>query len=449
MLHRYVPSGPNLAIAAFLCTALLGCGRGHESEGLMTDPAELAVSPPLAQPPKLMIIGIDGADLRDVKRLAQEGRLPNLARLMSKGTVAELATVANASPIIWTTVATGVMPEKHGIEFFRDEDNKPAASTMRKRPAFWNILTHYGHSVGVLSWWATFPAEEVKGYVVSPYCVLMPPIGTESRVGGLWGPGDPRKVHPPRLQAKLADLLLFEEDMTPQVMGRLYAGKVKTTNTPWVVAKDRTYYDMALRLLQDEPVEVIAAYYQGVDAAGHDFDRYVYGGNVNEVRKPIVSSEEVDAAQERVWSMYEYADQMVGGLTAGLGDDTNVIVLSDHGWNYDGTSHWNDDPGIFIASGPCFEARDGFEGLSVQDFAPVILTIMGVPLSKDFDGKLPEGLLRPDCAANVSWVDDYPIAAVALSADVESGAPEDETFNQHLRSLGYIGDDTEKKPGKE
>ena len=451
MLHRHVSRPLGFVASALSAIALLGCSCGHESEGLMTDPAELAVSTRLSQPPMLMIIGIDGADLRDVKRLAREGRLPNLARLMSAGTVAELATVANASPIIWTTVATGVMPEKHGIEFFRDPDNTPAASYMRKRPAFWNILSHYGRSVGVLSWWASFPAEEVNGYVVSPFCVLMPPIGTESRVGGLWGRGGPRKVYPTRLQEQLTDLLLFEEDMTPKIMGRLYAGKKKTTNTPWVIAKDRTYYDMALRLLENEPVEVVAVYYQGVDAAGHDFDRYVYGSNRNEVRDPNVSAEELAAAQERVWAMYEYADQMVGGLTAGLGADTNVIVLSDHGWNYDGTSHWNDDPGIFIASGPCFEARDGFEGLSVVDVAPVILTIMGVPLSRDFDGELPEGLLRDECAAGVSWVDEYPFPAVALSADAASGGPggdgmtpEEEEMNRRLRGLGYIGDDPDK-----
>ena len=146
--RRYARTGSSLILIVALAVTLLYCS---DSQGYSNgDPAELGVSPPLSEPPKLMIIGIDGADLRDVKRLADEGRLPNLARLMANGVASELATVSNASPIIWTTVATGVMPEKHGIEFFRDENKEPAASTMRKRPAFWNMLTHYGRSVGVL-----------------------------------------------------------------------------------------------------------------------------------------------------------------------------------------------------------------------------------------------------------------------------------------------------------
>ena len=423
---------PSILAAAALLTGLPACGP--------SEPAALAVSPELSDPPKLLIIGIDGIDLRSVEQLAAQGRLPHLARMMENGVATELATVANASPIIWTTVATGVLPEKHGIQFFRDENNQPAASTMRKRPAFWNMLTYYGHTVGVLSWWASFPAEMVNGYMVSPYCVLMPPKGTQSRVGKLWDAGV-RKVHPEELQSELADLILFEPQMTSHMMGDLYAGKKKTTNTKWVLAKDLTYYNSALHLLQSRPVEVAAVYFQGVDAAGHDFDRWVYGGNRNEVRDPLRGQKDFDEAMERVWAMYEYNDQMVGGLIAGLPPDTDVIVLSDHGWNYDGTSHWNDDPGVFIAMGPSFEARGRFEGLSVEDVTPIILAIMGVPLSRDFDGRVPPGLLRDDLEAGVEYVAEYSFPAVALPEGTSSAVPENETMTERLKALGYIGED--------
>ena len=185
----------------------------------------------------------------------------------------------------------------------------------------------------------------------------------------------------------------------------------------------------------------MAVYFQGVDAAGHDFERYVFGRNINEVREPRVGEAEFDAAMERVWAMYEYDDEMVGGLLAGLPPETDVIVLSDHGWNYDGTGHWNDDPGVFIAKGPSFAASGEVQGLSVVDITPIILTILGVPLARDFDGEVPPGLLRADLEAAVSRVDSYPLPPFALPEGTDSLAPENEAMLEQLRGLGYLGDD--------
>ena len=415
--------------------AFVACGGVDEAE--RPPPSVAGTAAPT--PPRILVIGLDGADLGQIEPLVGEGRLPHLAALMADGVSGLLETVANASPIVWTSVATGVVPEKHGIEFFRLE-GEPAASSMRRRPAFWNILSHYQRSVGVLAWWASFPAERVRGYLVSPYVLLMPPRGTQTRVERFWDPGDPRKTYPPELQAHLADLIYLDGDVDLPSMSHLYADPERTTNTGWALAKDRSYYEMARRLMTSRPVEVVAVYFQGIDAASHDFDRHVHGANVNRVRQPKVDRAEVDAAWERVRSMYVYLDGLVGGLVEHVGSETDVIVLSDHGWSYDGTSHWNNDPGAFIAAGPSIAARGRFSGLSVLDVTPILLTILGVPLSRDFDGTVPSGLLSAELGAAASWVDAYPIPAVALDEEVDSEAPEDELMIERLRSLGYLSE---------
>ncbi len=427
--------------------ALVACGGQVDDEPA---PAERRARRPLGgpeiaapgsvAPPRVLLIGLDGADLRNVLPLAEAGRLPHLEELMGRGFHGSLHTVANASPIVWTSVATGVVPEKHGIEFFRLE-GEPAASTMRRRPAFWNILTHYGHSSGVLAWWATFPAETVSGYLVSPYVLLMPPRGTETRVQSFWDAGDPRKTHPPRLQERLGDLVYLEGDVELESLGRLYADPERTTNTGWVLAKDLSYYDMTRRLLSELSVEVVATYFQGIDAASHDYDRHVHGANVNEVRDPKVGEAEVRSAWARIEAMYEHVDDMVGGLIEYAGPQTDVLVVSDHGWSYDGTSHWNDDPGIIIGAGPSFAARGSVEGLSVLDVTPILLAILGTPLSRDFDGGVPEDLLRVDLTESIEWVDEYPFPPVAVAEGTLSAAPEDEAMVERLRSLGYISEE--------
>ena len=154
-----------------------------------------------------------------------------------------------------------------------------------------------------------------------------------------------------------------------------------------------------------------------------------------------MSAEEVDAANKRVEAMYVRNDTMVGELLAKAASfDTDVIVLSDHGWNYDGTSHWEKLPGIIIARGPSFAAKGKIEGLSVLDITPIVLAIIGVPLSRKFEGKIPDDLLTDEVLSKVTYVDSYDLPPVALPENfdsVDNGL--DAGMLERLKSLGYVG----------
>ena len=39
----------------------------------------------------------------------------------------------------------------------------PISGASRAAPAIWNVAAAEGRTVGVVGWWATHPAEEVKG----------------------------------------------------------------------------------------------------------------------------------------------------------------------------------------------------------------------------------------------------------------------------------------------
>src|SRR5690349_16450018 len=74
------------------------------------------VSPARRSP--LIVIGIDGGEWKVIHRLWAAGKLPNLKALAGRGTAASLRTAYNSSPVIWTTIATGVTPPVHGITDF-------------------------------------------------------------------------------------------------------------------------------------------------------------------------------------------------------------------------------------------------------------------------------------------------------------------------------------------
>ena len=65
---------------------------------------------------KALLIGLDGADWNIIDPLVEAGRLPNLARLARSGVRGRLHSITPMlSPVIWTSIATGVQPSRHGI----------------------------------------------------------------------------------------------------------------------------------------------------------------------------------------------------------------------------------------------------------------------------------------------------------------------------------------------
>ena len=65
----------------------------------------------------------------------------------------------------------------------------------------------------------------------------------------------------------------------------------RTMTTPWLIAKDFSYYEMALHQLREQPVDLAAVYFQAIDGASHDLDRWVFGKNMNKAREPKVEPE--------------------------------------------------------------------------------------------------------------------------------------------------------------
>src|SRR6185436_17873504 len=88
---------------------------------------------------------------------------------------------------------------------------------------------------------------------------------------------------------------------------------------------------------------------------------------------------------------------------------TAVFVLSDHGFksgerrirsertvdvrkaHLDHETH-----GIFVAAGPHVRAGAQVDGASVLDVTPTVLHYLGIPIGKDMDGKVLDGVFEPD-----------------------------------------------------
>ena len=78
------------------------------------------------------------------------------------------------SPIVWTSVATGVGPDVHRVLDFQEVEpatgqKVPISGDSRAVPGGLERRLGRGLKVGVVGWWATHPAEEVTGFFVSDH----------------------------------------------------------------------------------------------------------------------------------------------------------------------------------------------------------------------------------------------------------------------------------------
>src|SRR3989344_6860490 len=68
---------------------------------------------------KTILIGIDAATWKIITPLLEQGELPTISSLMRDGVSAPLKSLPGyKSPALWTSLATGKMPEKNGVLYF-------------------------------------------------------------------------------------------------------------------------------------------------------------------------------------------------------------------------------------------------------------------------------------------------------------------------------------------
>lgn len=104
----------------------------------------------------IVLVGLDGADRDLVACLADEGRLPVIARMRERGLWGDVESfVGLGDDAAWSSFATGVGPGRHGRRFYRhyrpgtyDWSNANRAD-IRGVP-FWDTLAARGHRFAVL-----------------------------------------------------------------------------------------------------------------------------------------------------------------------------------------------------------------------------------------------------------------------------------------------------------
>lgn len=348
---------------------------------------------------RVLLIGWDAADWKLIRPLLAEGKLPTLARTIDGGVSGNLATIQPMlSPMLWNSIATGKRADKHGICSFVEPlpdltGIRPIASTSRTCKAIWNILTQAGMTSNVVSWFASHPAEPIRGTIVSDRLAAQSAVcnnATELPAG---------TVHPASLADELAPLIVSPRDLDASALLPFIprAAEIDQQNDDrlaklaGIIARTSTVHAAACHLAQRDDWDFMAVYYSAIDEFGHHFMPY---------HPPHVEGvSERDAAiyGEAMAGCYRFHDMMLEALLAQAGPDATVILVSDHGFHHadrrpscDAWQHpenWHREFGIACVHGPGIRKGVPLHGATLLDVTPTILALLGLPVGSDMDGR--------------------------------------------------------------
>jgi len=294
---------------------------------------------------KMLVLGMDAGDWEIIIPMVNRGELPTFSKLIREGTYGRLRSMLKyKSPSLWTTVATGKMPEKHGILDFLSKQlgtyqTVPITNNLRHSAAIWNVLDYFGLRTSIVRWFATWPAEELEhGCMVSQWDAKHSKAALETKYA----------VYPESLSQELVKYTAVPDAFGIQKLQSVtdfpydpdYYKKHKSGSPEfqrqnhlyWTIVlyqEDELAARVARYLLKHKNPDFVAAYFRGADGAGHCFWKYYRPINIENNFE--VDEEDRAKLRDMIPAYYRFLDQKFAQILAEVDDSWTVVLLSDHG----------------------------------------------------------------------------------------------------------------------
>ncbi len=402
---------------------------------------------------KLMLIGWDAADWKVINPLLDAGLMPNLEKMVKKGTIGNLATMDPAySPMLWTSIATGKHAYKHGIHGFLEPTKdgksvKPVLSTSRKVKAIWEILSEQDFKTHVVGWWPSHPAEPMNGISISNFYQKASnnPSNRNEVMEGC--------IHPPKYHDRFQKLKINAEELTGQHILPFIpkADKIDQSKEKGVyIVANETAQAASIQaaftnIIRKEEWDFAAVYFDTIDHYSHGFMKY------HPPKQDHIGQYGFDLYKDVVTAGYRFHDMMLGRLLDLIDDDTNVMLISDHGFEPDhlrpkerphepgGPAYEHSPYGVIAMMGPDVKKDHIIHGATLLDICPTILAMFDQPVGQDMDGKILMDAFQSNKKVNFieSW-EAVEFTKFKRHTDYEMNSDDEDALMDQLIALGYV-----------
>jgi len=263
----------------------------------------------------VVVLGLDGATFDLILPGVERGELPGFARLMAEGAWGPLrSTVPADSPPAWTSFATGVNPGRHGVFGFMARkissyDYEIGSSHLCRAPSLWEIAGANGRRVGVINVPLTYPPKSVNGFLVAG--MMTPDLRSPF-------------THPPELRDEL--LRAVPSYSISHGLGRTQGGDPRAILVRDFAATSSAREQAMRWLAKKYDPDLLICVFTVLDRLQHflwaDMDAQHPD---HDPSSPLEYREAIPAA-------YRQLDGVVARTLEAAGDETLVVVLSDHGF---------------------------------------------------------------------------------------------------------------------
>jgi len=243
---------------------------------------------------RVLVLGLDGATLDIIEPLARSGRLPHFAKLMEEGAWGVLeSTLPPVTIPAWVSMMTGKNPGRLGVyDLLRRQGYgvEPNGRCYSGHAPLWHTLNRYGIRTGVMNLPGTYPPDEVDGFMVT----------------GMLTPSKKRAFsYPPTLGADLDSTVM---DYEIDVHHWQYFDEDIFIKDIYKVTEKRG--KAAEYLIKNIPCDFYMIVFTSSDRLHHQL-----------WDKPGV-----------IEAYWEELDRVVGRILDLFGEETTVVVTSDHGF---------------------------------------------------------------------------------------------------------------------
>jgi tetratricopeptide (TPR) repeat protein len=361
----------------------------------------------LASAPKVVIVGWEGADWPHAQPLLDAGQLPALAALIKNGCSGPIRGFAPwLPPVLWTTLATGVYPDRHGIHGVAVFDPTTGRATVagpghRRVPALWNHFTANGRSGVVLGWPGTYPAESLPRGVMASDTFAHAPLG----------PNDPwtvpdGAVQPVARVTDLAELRLRPQDIDTGLLG-LFIPEIKAIDLTldprpgWLLQRLSELYtthNAAVALCDGAQPDLLAVHLPFIATIQKAF------GLFQSPRHPAAGADDCQRYGGVVSAAYRVQDALLADLINACEPGTAFVVVSVHGLAHGAArparhprsaadyATWCRSHGLLVAQGPGLRTAATISDARIEDFAPTILAWAGLAPGVGINGRILEDI---------------------------------------------------------
>lgn len=370
--------------------------------------------------PRLMVVGLDGATFDAILPLAEQGVLPFLSRVIEGGSYGHLGSLRpNRSGSLWTTLATGKLPFRHGIvgrevfptpalgpglelrllppfEPFRDwaslgAAGRPVDARNRRVLPLWEILTRLGVSTGVVGWPVTAPVPRNLSFALSRDYFEGSHLEENAWPPDIAQRGRLFQVRPQHLDPGLLGAL---DPPPPDRVLQALAGDVwRQSLTTFLLEQQREMGAVFLVLpgLRSVSQRTFGGY-NAVQFEGLQRAPYVEAA---EILRAYYAH--LDGALEGLWERQEgpclLAVVSAYGTASASGWQRLKAELSER---RSLGGYFDESPdGVFLLYGEGIQPQSRMDGAALVDVVPTLLYALGFPIARDLEGQVRREAFEP------------------------------------------------------